>query len=83
VKYYKGVSVALPSNQLIGSPQDAGRLIQSRRRDVGMTQELLSSISGIAQPNLSKIERGWGANLETYLRLFGALGVDLIGQPRS
>ena len=63
---------------------DLGRVIRERRRKLGMTQESLSNLSGIAQPNLSKIERGEAdARLDTYLRICLLLGIDLIAVPRS
>jgi transcriptional regulator with XRE-family HTH domain len=47
-------------------------------------QANLASLSGVAQPNLSKIERGQTpATLETYLRILGALGIDLHGVIRQ
>lgn len=59
-------------------------LIRTRRRETGMSQEMLSSLTGIPQPNLSKIERGAeGAKLDTYLRIFSALGIDLVAEVRS
>lgn len=63
---------------------DLGRVIRERRRVLGMTQGDLSNLSGIAQPNLSKIERGAAdARLDTYLRICFLLGIDLIAVPRS
>ncbi|WP_175610468.1 helix-turn-helix domain-containing protein [Rhodobacter aestuarii] len=74
----------MASDRLISSAQDAGKLIQERRRALKMSQEVLSSLTGVAQPNLSKIERGGSsATLDTYLRLFAALGIDLRGEARS
>ncbi|WP_420731062.1 helix-turn-helix domain-containing protein [Hwanghaeella sp. 1Z406] len=61
-----------------------GTVIHRRRRALKLSQATLSSISGVAQPNLSNIERGKSsATLDTYLRLLTALGIDLYGIPRS
>lgn len=68
----------------IKTPQDLGALIRKRRKSLGMSQELLASMTGIAQPNLSNIERGKGAStLDTYFRLLRSLGVDLFGRERK
>ena len=73
-----------PLSQKIATSDDMGQLILDRRRAIRMSQEVLASLSGIAQPNLSKIERGQGsAQLDTYLRLLSVIGVDLFGQARS
>lgn len=67
--------------------KDASRLaelIRTRRRETGMSQEMLSSLTGIPQPNLSKVERGAeGTKIDTYLRIFSALGIDLVAEVRS
>lgn len=69
---------------LILSPLQAGQLAQARRKTLGMSQEQVASLSGIPQPNLSKIERGQeGTRFETILRLFEVLGIDLYGETRS
>lgn len=68
----------------ITSPSDLGALVQSRRKALSLSQASLASLTGIAQPNLSKIERGQTpATLETYLRVLSVLGVDLFGVPRQ
>jgi len=68
----------------ISTPEEMGYLIRQRRRALKFSQETLASVSGVPQPNLSNIERGKSvATLDTYLRLFSALGIDLYGVPRS
>lgn len=63
---------------------DLARIIRVRRRALKMNQEELASITGVPQSNLSRIERGKvTAELETYLRLLNALGVDLVAEIRS
>jgi HTH-type transcriptional regulator / antitoxin HipB len=72
------------SDQRISTPAEMGTVIHQRRRALKLSQATLSSISGVAQPNLSNIERGKSsATLDTYLRLLTALGIDLYGIPRS
>lgn len=68
----------------ISSVGDLGALIRARRREMKLRQADLSSISGIDQSNLSKIERSQiPAALETYLRLLEPLGIDLQAVPRE
>jgi HTH-type transcriptional regulator / antitoxin HipB len=60
-----------------------GAVISTRRKALGMTQEELSSLSGIAQPNLSNIERGVAdGRLDTYLKICALIGIDLFAVPR-
>lgn len=69
---------------VIDSPDAFGALIKTRRRHLGMSQQILASVCGIPQPNLSKIENGRSvANLETCLRLCSTLGIDLVGVIRQ
>jgi transcriptional regulator with XRE-family HTH domain len=68
----------------ICSSADLGALIQRRRKALAISQASLASLSGVAQPNLSKIERGHTpATLETYLRILSVLGIDLQGVVRQ
>lgn len=68
----------------ISSSADIGALIKSRRKSLGLSQSLLSTITGIAQPNLSKIERGESAStIATYLKLFESLGIDFFAVVRQ
>ena len=48
------------------------------RKSVGMTQKDLSEKTGIAQPDISKIERGMGnPSIKTLSRIADGLGMDL------
>lgn len=68
----------------IKSPSDIGALIKVRRKALGLSQSVLSSIAGVPQPNLSKIERGESsATMQTYLKLSEPLGIDLFGGVRQ
>jgi DNA-binding XRE family transcriptional regulator len=68
--------------------QDARRVkahlievILVRRLELGLTQEQLSQRSGVAQAEISRIERGRKTpNLDTYARLAAALNLDLIAR---
>lgn len=69
---------------LLRSPSDIGHMVKARRRALGLSQESLASITGIPQPNLSKIERGQvAATLETTLRLLESLGIELHARVRA
>lgn len=68
----------------IHSATELGSLIRNRREALAIKQGDLASIAGVDQGNLSKIERGTAkATLDTYLRLCGALGIDLLAEPRA
>ncbi len=61
-----------------------GQVIAKRRKALGMTQKELSSITGIAQSNVSKLESGASfGRLETYLKICTLVGVDLFAAPHS
>jgi DNA-binding XRE family transcriptional regulator len=56
-------------------------LVLVRRLELGLTQEQLSQRSGVAQTEISRIERGRKTpNLDTYARLAAALNLDLIAR---
>jgi HTH-type transcriptional regulator/antitoxin HipB len=81
-KVYFGTMI-MHTTKRIQSPEDMGRLIRDRRRELGLTQEVLYLLTGVTQAKLSKIERGQSAaSLDTYLRIFNGLGIDLLGVPR-
>jgi transcriptional regulator with XRE-family HTH domain len=68
----------------INSPDDIAVLIKTRRKALCLSQDQLSSLTGIPQPNLSKIERGESAaTIQTYLTLFASLGIDFYGAFRT
>ncbi|WP_138473283.1 helix-turn-helix domain-containing protein [Poseidonocella sp. HB161398] len=68
----------------IGTHEELGELLRSRRRALKMSQTDLASLTGVDQGNLSKIERGQlPATLDTYFRLMSALGIDLYAELRS
>jgi transcriptional regulator with XRE-family HTH domain len=84
MSYFVSAVPSQPSSISISSSADLGTLIRRRRKSLSISQADLASLSGVAQPNLSKIERGQTpATLETYLRILGALGIDLHGVVRQ
>lgn len=55
-----------------------GRVIGRIRRERGMSQEVLSGLSGVARSHLAMIETGCkNANVDTLWRIAGALGMTL------
>lgn len=56
--------------------QITGRIIRDLRRQRGWSQEVLSSLAGIARSHLSEIETGEkNANVDTLWRIAEALGI--------
>lgn len=63
---------------------DAATLLQEARRDAGLTQRELARLAGVAQPAISRIERGHlSPRLESLDRLLRACGrgIDLVVRP--
>lgn len=50
-----------------------GQRVKLARIERGLTQAQLSALSGVVQPDISKIERGGNAHLRTIERLFAAM----------
>jgi len=68
----------------ITSSLEIGALVAKRRRELKISQADLSSVTGVNQANLSRIERGLiSAEFDTYIKLLLPLGVDLIAKVRS
>lgn len=63
----RGVSRAMPVED---PAQTVGEVIRARRRERGMSQELLADLVGIRQPYLSQIELGKVGVPREYRRLF-------------
>jgi transcriptional regulator with XRE-family HTH domain len=61
-----------------------GRALRDARREHGLTQRQLATLSGVAQPTISNIERGVSSvSLDTLLRILAALRLELVLQPRA
>ncbi|MFQ5517480.1 MAG: helix-turn-helix domain-containing protein [Acidimicrobiia bacterium] len=58
--------------------------LRATREAIGLTQEAVSRISGIAAPNLSKIENG-GSDIQvsTLMRILDAMNLDIEFVPRD
>lgn len=69
---------------VVQSAKALGRALRDARRDGGLTQQQLATLTGIAQPTISNIERGVSsASLDTLLRILAALRLELVLQPRK
>ncbi|RLB54110.1 MAG: transcriptional regulator [Deltaproteobacteria bacterium] len=69
---------------LVQSARTLGCALRDGRRDGGLTQQQLATLSGVAQPTISNIERGASrVSLDTLLRILAALRLELVLQPRE
>lgn len=60
-----------------------GRALRDARRAMGLTQGRAARLAGIAQPTVSKIERGQSAvTLGTLLRILAVLKLELVVRQR-
>lgn len=68
----------------ISSPQDIGRIIKLKRKEVGIKQEAAAGISGVGTKFLSQLENGKEtAELGKTLQVLRKIGLDLYIYPRS
>lgn len=66
------------SAETLETPVQIGAAIRRRRIARGITQSDLEIMTGISQANISRLEKGSrDAGINTYLRIFEALGIDL------
>ena len=62
----------------VRAPADLGRLVRTRRRQLGLTQVEAAALCGVAHRFLSELERGKAtAQLGKALQVTSRLGVDL------
>lgn len=66
------------------SPRQMGNIIQRTRKQRGLTQTDLASLTGLRQEMISKIETGHdGTKLSSIYTLFAALDLELVVDARS
>jgi len=66
------------------SPRALGRALRDTRRGQGLNQGQAAELAGIAQPTVSRIERGEGdVSLSTLLRLMAALQLEFVLRDRA
>jgi y4mF family transcriptional regulator len=69
--------------KLIDSPAALGRLIKSRRKELGLNQTELADVAHITLRLVSELERGKAtAQLDGVLRVLAALGIALEARAR-
>jgi len=70
--------------KLANSARSLGRILRDARRERGFTQMELATQTGMAQPTISKIERGAEqTSLDSILRLLAALKLEFVVRERS
>lgn len=61
-----------------GMPESMGSIICSRRKEMGITQEKLASLSGLRQKDISRIENGGLKKLKTLNDLIPFLNLNFV-----
>ena len=70
--------------QVVASAADLGRIVRSRRRELGFTQLELAEGSGVGITFVSNLERGKGSSeIDKALRVAVTLGIDLVARERG
>lgn len=65
------------------SPQAIGRLVRSRRHELGLTQGDVAGVARTGVRFISELESGKrSVQLDTLLRVLGALGLTLVARSR-
>ena len=68
-----------PAETKCYSMEHVGKVIRSRRKELGYTQTQIAQFSGCSQRLISEIERGKPTvAFETVLRIANGLGIDLV-----
>ncbi len=71
-------------SHLARTPEQIGDLIRRRRKQLGLNQSELASLTGLRQPTLSQVEtNATGSNLRTLFTILSALDLELVAQARS
>jgi len=70
--------------QLARTPNDIGHALRQARKQQGLSQQALATLSGVWQETISKIENGSpGTRLETIFDLCAALNLEIVVADRS
>jgi len=65
------------------TPHQLGNSIRERRRQLGLTQEQLAEKVGVRQRTISDVESAGTARVDTLLRMFVALDLELLVRQRT
>ena len=69
---------------VVRTPQDLALLVRTRRRELGLTQEALSGVTGLNRSVVSMLERGERSmTLKVALLLVQTLGMDIVIRRRA
>lgn len=69
---------------VVRSARDLGQLVRARRKELGLSQEDVSGITGLDRAFLSLFECDKrGMSIDRALRLVNALGMDLVVRRRA
>ena len=68
---------------IVRTPLQLANSIRTRRRKLGLSQEKLAITIGVRQKTLSDIENAKSARLDTLLRIFAALDLELVVRART
>ncbi|WP_338699230.1 helix-turn-helix transcriptional regulator [Streptomyces sp. Q6] len=67
-----------PPDWVLARRRAVGARIRARRREAGMTQEMVALNSGVDRPSIVNIEAGkQSPSVDTLIRIAAALGCDL------
>ncbi len=71
-------------NYMVRRPKDVGHALREARKQQGLTQTQLASLSGVRQETISKVENGIaGTKLVTFFALLGALDLEATIRDRT
>jgi HTH-type transcriptional regulator/antitoxin HipB len=71
-------------HMIVQAPDDFGRALAARRRELGLTQEYLAGVTGVNRRVVGELERGKGTvRLEIAIELARSLGLDIELRPRG
>ncbi len=65
------------------SHQHVGEALRKRRKELGLSQNLLSQKTGVTQARLSGLERGANSRIGTAVLVARTLGLELVPVPRE
>ncbi len=83
LKRGRNSDLEMPRRRQVLDAASLGEMIRSRREQLGLAQLELAAMVGIDAGNLSKIETGSRrAQIDTYLRLCGTVGIDIFAELR-
>lgn len=72
-----------PSGIKISNPTEFGAELKRRRKELGLNQQMVADVIGVARRVVGELERGKGTvRLEIAIAAARAVGLDLVMRPR-